>query len=360
MKLIRVIFVSIAMFFLTGAVFATESVVSPDYRIELPRDGGSHPEFATEWWYLTGWLKDASGKRRGFQITFFRSRNASADNNPSAFSPRQILFAHAALSDPAEKKLLSGERTARAGFGLAEAKQGSTHVLIDDWTLLGEGTDVVTNQFTTRVATKDFSLSLKLKSTQPVLLQGEQGYSRKGSDPSSASHYYSLPQLEVSGLIDIRGTKIEVAGEAWFDHEWSNVYVDPQSVGWDWIGINLANGDALMAFRMRDAQGKQQWAGGTTRRSGKTQTFSPEQITWTPLRQWRSPRTGVSYPIAWRVKISEQEIVLRPLMDDQENDARGSVGILYWEGAVEALDTAGNLLGRGYLELTGYGDPVKL
>lgn len=363
MKLFRIIFAAIATFFFASAVFASAPDVTLNYQIELPRDGGSHPEFTTEWWYLTGWLKDASGKRRGFQVTFFRSRNASADNNPSAFSPRQILFAHAALSDPEEKKLLSGERTARAGFGLAEAKQGSTHVFIDDWTLFGEGADSSTQsatQFVTKVATKDFSLSLKLKPTQPVLLQGDQGYSRKGSDPASASHYYSLPQLEVSGLIDIRGTKIEVAGEAWFDHEWSNAYVDPQSVGWDWIGINMKNGDALMVFRMRDAQGKQRWAGGTSRRSGKTHTFSPEQIAWTPLRQWRSPRTGVSYPIAWRVKVGEQEIVLRPLMDDQENDARGSVGILYWEGAVEALDAAGNLLGRGYLELTGYDDPVKL
>lgn len=364
MKLHRAFFVAITIFSFASPVFASQTAaptplikppqLTPGYQIEFPRDGGSHPEFTTEWWYITGWLEDADGQRRGFQVTFFRSRNASADSNPSAFSPRQILFAHAALSDPAEKRLLRGERTARAGFGLAEAEQGAMNVLINDWSLRADGANWVT-----QIAAEDFTLSLNLQPTQPVLLQGDKGYSRKGSDPAAASYYYSMPQLKLNGSIAIRGKKIAVTGQAWFDHEWSNAYQDQQSVGWDWIGINMINGDALMAFRMRDAQGKQRWAGGTSRSSGKTQTFSPEQISWTPLQQWRSPRTGVTYPIAWRVKTGAQEIVIRPLLDDQENDARGSVGILYWEGAVEAMDNAGNLLGRGYLELTGYEEPVK-
>ena len=228
-------------------------------------------------------------------------------------------------------------------------------VRIDDWSLHAEG-----SSFVTKISTDDFTLSLSAETTQPVLLQGDQGYSRKGPDLVAASYYYSVPQLKVSGAITLHGTKIAVTGEAWLDHEWSNAYVDSQSVGWDWAGINFNNGDALMAFRMRNAQGKQRWAGGTARLAGKTQTFLPEQINWIPLRQWRSSRTGVTYPIAWQVHAGEQKIVLRPLMDDQENDARGSVGILYWEGAVEALDDNGNVLGRGYLELTGYGEPVVL
>ena len=362
-KLFRILWVAIAM---TGVVHSTCATtltappapppnLLPGYHIELPRDGGSHPEFTTEWWYLTGWLQEANGKRRGFQITFFRSRNALADNNPSRFSPRQILFAHAALSDPSEKRLLRGERTARAGFGLAEAEQSAMDVRIDHWTLTADGTNLVA-----QISAEEFTLALNLETTQPPLLNGDQGYSRKGPDPAAASYYYSLPQLKVTGSVTLHGAKLAVTGEAWFDHEWSNAYVDPESVGWDWTGINLNNGDALMVFRMRDAQGGQRWAGGTFRRAGKTQSLPPEQISWIPLRQWRSPRTGVTYPIAWQVQAGEQQIVLRPLMDDQENDARGSVGILYWEGAVEALDDKGNLLGRGYLELTGYGEAVQL
>lgn len=353
--LFRVLLAAAALVYFSGPALAAPPSVVPGYQIVFPRDGGSHPEFTTEWWYLTGWVQAASGERRGFQVTFFRSRNALADSNPSRFSPRQILFAHAALSDPTANRLLRGERTARAGFGLAEAEQGSMAVRIDDWSLLAEG-----SSFVTKISTDDFTLSLSAETTQPVLLQGDQGYSRKGPDLAAASYYYSVPQLKVSGAITLHGTKIAVTGEAWLDHEWSNAYVDSQSVGWDWAGINFNNGDALMAFRMRNAQGKQRWAGGTARLTGKTQTFLPEQINWIPLRQWRSSRTGVTYPIAWQVHAGEQKIVLRPLMDDQENDARGSVGILYWEGAVEALDDNGNVLGRGYLELTGYGEPVVL
>jgi len=328
--------------------------VRSGYRIELPRDGGSHPEFNIEWWYVTGWLQDANGTQRGFQVTFFRHRNSGADDNPSKFSPTQILFAHAALSDPADKKLLRGEHTARAGFGLAAAEQHATNVFIDDWSLRAVG-----ENFVTQVTAQDFELALTLRATQPAVLQGDRGFSQKGPDPANASHYYSLPQLAVQGSIAIRGAKLAVTGQAWFDHEWSNAYVDPQSVGWDWIGINLRNGDALMAFRMRDAQGRQRWAGATLRSGGKTQSFTPEQIQWTPLQQWRSPRTGVQYPIAWRVQVGQLNLVLRPLMADQENDARGSVGQLYWEGAVQAQDGAGALIGRGYLELTGYGEPAR-
>jgi predicted secreted hydrolase len=50
---------------------------------------------------------------------------------------------------------------------------------------------------------------------------------------------------------------------------------------------------------------------------------------------------------------------LEPLMDDQELDARASVGTLYWEGAVRAYHGATEA-GRGYLELTGYWQPMKL
>jgi predicted secreted hydrolase len=353
-KLLLALFAVAALSHMVGTIAAPPAVV-PGYRIVLPRDGGSHPTFNTEWWYVTGWLQDSSGKRRGFQATFFRSHNPSADANPSAFSPTQILFAHAALSDPAEKQLLRGERMARAGFGLAEAETDTTQVLIGEWSLRA-----VDAGFVAQVAAADFTLSLKLLSTQPVLLQGDQGYSRKGADLASASYYYSVPQLAVQGSILVRGTKLDVSGQAWFDHEWSNSYVDPQSTGWDWIGINMDDGGALMAFRMRDAQGKQQWAGATLRSAGSLKVYAPEQIAWTPLRHWRSTRTGVSYPIAWRVQVGPKTVVLRPLFDDQENDARGTVGILYWEGAVEALDESGTVLGRGYLELTGYGEPVRL
>jgi predicted secreted hydrolase len=329
--------------------------VRPGYEIRLPRDAGSHPEFRTEWWYVTGWVEDDAGKMRGFQVTFFRSRNERADANPSAFAPKQLLFAHAAISDPDLGRLRHAQRSARAGFGLAEASEADTDVRIDDWWLRPhEG------GYATRIAADDFTLDLQLAQTQPPMLQGENGFSRKGPDPKSASFYYSLPHLRVSGTIALDERTVRVSGSAWFDHEWSSEYLAEAAQGWDWIGINLNDGRALMAFRIRDRDGGAYWAGSSLRTPAGVRRFEPAEIEWTPLRHWTSARTGVTYPVVWRVRVGELTLTLRPLMDDQESDSRDSVGALYWEGAVEALDERGTVIGRGYLELTGYEQRLKM
>ncbi len=233
---------------LCGAAFAQDyAQVQPGHELQFPRDYGSHPQFRTEWWYLTGWVKDARGRDLGIQITFFRNRPGVAENNPSRFAPRQLLFAHAALADPAIGKLLHDQRAARAGFGLAEAKEGGTDVWIDDWSL--QQTD---SGYSARIAARDFGYALEFKTTQPVLLQGERGLSRKGPMPAQASYYYSQPQLAVSGTITVKGEEFAVSGSAWLDHEWSSEYLAEEAVGWDWVGLNLADGGALMAFRIRD------------------------------------------------------------------------------------------------------------
>ena len=191
-------------------------------------------------------------------------------------------------------------------------------------------------------------------------MQGSEGLSRKGPRAESASHYYSLPHLKVSGDIVEAGRKSGVTGSAWLDHEWSSSYMDERATGWDWIGINLDDGGALMAFRMRDAKGGKFWAGGAYRSaSGMRRSYAPDEVEFAPLRQWRSARTGATYPVEWRVRAGALDLTIEPLMDDQENDTRASVGTVYWEGAVRALRD-GKPVGRGYLELTGYWKPMKL
>ncbi|MBI2509102.1 MAG: carotenoid 1,2-hydratase [Betaproteobacteria bacterium] len=322
--------------------------VVPGYRLQFPQDEGSHPEFRIEWWYVTGWLEDA-GRPLGFQVTFFRARPDLKHDNPSAFAPRQIMIAHAALSDPAHGKLLHAQRAARAGFELAGAEQGRTRVWVDDWLIEQLG-----RYYRARLSARDFQLDLAFVPTQPPLLQGENGLSRKGPAQESASYYYSLPQLKVSGMLARDGKQRQVAGSAWLDHEWSSQYMEQDAVGWDWVGINLDDGSALMAFRMRDRQGGSYWAGGALRRAdGIARVFAPDEIRFTPRRTWRSPRTGADYPVSWTVKAGDLEIAIEPLFDDQEHDTRRSTGTIYWEGAARAF-VEGKPAGRGYLELTGY------
>lgn len=347
--------------------------VVPGYRIEFPRDEGSHPEFRTEWWYVTGWLEDESGAPRGFQVTFFRTRPGIDEDNPSRFAAKQVLFAHAALSDPPTAKLLRSERAARAGFGLATATQGSLDVSIDDWSLRTSSRQNSEKRapspgtlYRASVNAEGFALELDLQATQPPLLQGNQGFSRKGPDPLAASYYYSLPQLQTTGRIVIGKREYKVHGVAWLDHEWSTLYMDEQAQGWDWLGANLDDGGALMVFRMRAPDGRQRWAaatwasGNTPGQNRSVRTFSPADVQWSGLRRWRSSRTGIEYPVEWRIRVGERTIRLQPLMDDQENDTRGSTGTIYWEGAVRAFDEHDRPLGRGYLELTGYGKRVSL
>jgi predicted secreted hydrolase len=322
--------------------------VVPGYRIRFPHDEGSHPAFRLEWWYATGWLDDA-GKPLGFQVTFFRARPDLKQDNPSAFAPRQILIAHAALSDPDRGRLIHVQRAARAGFELAGAAEGGMNVWIDDWRLQKQD-----DAYRARVADRDLSFDLRFVAGQPPLLQGDSGLSRKGPRAESASYYYSLPHLAVSGTVTREGKARPVTGSAWLDHEWSSEYLAREATGWDWIGINLDDGGALMAFRMRRDQGGDLWAGGALRSpDGRVRVFSPEEIRFAPRREWQSARTGAKYPVAMTVRAGDAEYVIEPLFDDQENDVRASSGTIYWEGAARALRD-GKPVGRGYLELTGY------
>ena len=296
----------------------------------------------------------------GVQITFFRSRPGIAETGASRFAPRQLLFAHAALARPATGHLLHDQISARTGFRLAEAREDTTNVHIEGWSLQLDG-----NTYVADIAAREFALRLSFAVTAPPLLQGDAGVSRKGPRVEQASYYYSLPQMKVAGTIS-EGPRTEaVSGIAWLDHEWSSAYLASEARGWDWTGINLDDGSALMAFRIRDRDGNAFWAGGSHRdANGKVSSFGPNDVRFVPLRRWRSPRTNIEYPVAMRLEIGSRAFEphtfdLAPLMDDQELDARASVGTVYWEGGVRAMQGAATI-GRGYLELTGYGAPLKL
>lgn len=341
--------------FLLAAAPVDYAVVRPGVPIVFPRDHGAHPDYRTEWWYVTGWLRTADGGQRGFQVTFFRSRPSVNEANPSGFAPRQILFAHAALSDPGLRKLRHDQRIARAGFGLAEANVADTDVHVDDWSMQ-RGTDGV---FRTRVQGDGFALDLALAPTQPPLLQGQAGYSQKGPRPQDASHYYSMPHLKVSGTLTETGMAQPVTGTAWLDREWSSSYLNPRAIGWDWLGLNMDDGGALTLFRVRDAAGAAVWAGGSYRGAdGRQVAFAPGDVRFQAGRRWRSPRTGTSYPVAPTVTVmlrgKPRTLTIAPLFDDQELDSRRGGGPVYWEGAVTVPG------GRGYLELTGYQAPLKM
>ncbi len=333
--------------------------------LTFPRDHGAHPDYRTEWWYITGIVRPTDhpdAQDMGFQVTFFRSRLDTDPTNPSRFAARQLLFAHAAVSDPARGHLLSEQRAARAGFGLAEASTEDMAVHIGPWSLVR---DARSQHFRIKLVAERFSLALELSPTKAILLEGEAGFSQKGPSSVDASEYYSIPQLAVLGSVTLEGRAAQVAGLAWMDREWSSSYLAPDAIGWDWAGINLDDGGALMAFRIRKKSGEPLWAGGTLRQADGTQTrFAPSEVAFKTARTWRSPRTGVVYPVGQTLSVGPYSWQLAALMDDQELDTSASTGTLYWEGAVRASPVPGSppglRSGEGYLELTGYDQPLKL
>ena len=337
------------------AAWANHLEVRQAYELVFPRDHGAHAQYRTEWWYITGWVRDESSGELGVQITFFRSRPGVQEDNPSKLAPKQLVFAHSAVADPRLGRLRHDQRAARAGLGLADAETGNTRVWVEDWSL-----QLTPDGYIARVPARDFEMALTFKPTQGILLEGNRGFSRKGPKPAQASYYYSRPHLAVGGTIAVQGRTRQVTGQAWLDHEWSSGYLAPEAAGWDWIGINLAAGGALMAFRIRSRDGHDLWAGGTFRDgSGRTSVFAPGDIRFQPLRSWRSPRTNAEYPVAMEVTAGPIKLRLDPLMPDQELDSRASTGTIYWEGAVRAMQD-GAEAGRGYLELTGYASPLHL
>ncbi|MDM7950388.1 carotenoid 1,2-hydratase [Hydrogenophaga sp.] len=337
--------------------------------LRFPRDHGTHNETRTEWWYLTGHAKTEIGRTFGFQVTFFRSRVDAAGPIQSRLAARQLLFAHAAISDLQGQQLLHDERIARwNGEPPLQTERGvfarvdDMQVVLRDWFIERDTTGV----YRTSVSGDGFAISLRATPTQALLLQGDRGFSRKGPDPSQASFYVTHPQLAVQGALTLSGQRLMVTGRAWLDHEWSEAILHPEAVGWDWIGMNLDNGDSLTAFELRRADGSTVWAGGSYRTLASSadplgaRSFAADEVRFTPRRFWTSPLTRARYPVEWQVDTPSGRFTVRALLDAQELDSRSSTGTVYWEGLSDLLDAQGQRVGRGYLEMTGYAQRLVL
>jgi predicted secreted hydrolase len=347
--------------------------------LAFPRDHGSHPDFKTEWWYVTGFLQTRQtaegtgpGQRQfGFQVTFFRSRVEATQGMASKFAAKQLLFAHAAVTDVAGKVLLHDQRMLREGFDVARADTQDTGLQIKDWSLLRTaapgGATGAGGGYSARVKSGAFDLSLALQPQQAVLLQGDKGLSSKGPLEANASFYYSQPQLVAQGQLRLgsggppMAPADDVSGTAWLDHEWSQALLPANAVGWDWIGMNLFDGSALMAFQLRDRDGKPVWDGGTFRTAGGQRFgFSRGEVVFSRQKSWKSPASQASYPVEWIVRTPADFFTVKAVIPNQELDSRATTGALYWEGLSELFDSNGKLVGRGYLEMTGYARPIRL
>jgi len=338
-----------------GLAAGLPALALPAMKLSFPRDHGAHPGLRTEWWYITGHAR-AGEREFGFQVTFFRSRVDATQGMASRFAAKQLVFAHAAVTDVQGRRLWHDQRIAREGFDVALAAEGDTRVRLRDWSLERRA-----DGWQARLPSGDFTLDLAFVPTQPVLLQGRAGLSRKGPQEQQASYYYSMPQLQARGAVTLQGRRFEAQGKAWLDHEWSEELLHPEAVGWDWIGMNLDDGAALTAFRLRKQDGTTLWDGGSFRSAkGDLFAFGRGDVDFSPQRRWTSPVSRATYPVEWIVRTPADFYTVRAVIDNQELDSRSSTGAIYWEGLCDLFDSNGRRVGRGYLEMTGYAQRLRM
>jgi len=325
--------------------------VTPDRPLTLPADHAAHPDYALEWWYVTGFLTGDRGEPPWtFQVTFFRSRPEPGPwlENPSAFAPSQVISAHVTLGDPAEHRLRHWRRMARLGLDGGRADPQRLDVGIRDWGLQ-EQPD---GSWRVSLAGEPGSWELSLRPRGEAVRHGDGGISPKDEAGQVASYYYTYPAMEVTGTLAPDGRSREVRGEAWFDHEWTSTFLPEGTTGWDWVGLRFGDGSALMAYRFRDEVGEATFRAGTwIEPDGRGRHLEGEAFGWDPLRDWTSPDTGRTYTVAWDLRVGRRRFRIRPFFDRQELVGRGRASPTYWEGAVVVT---GSLSGRGFLEMTGF------
>jgi predicted secreted hydrolase len=315
----------------------------------FPADHGPHPQFRSEWWYLTGQLH-AAERRFGYQLTIFRQALApEVAARESAWATRQVFMGHLAITDERGRRFLAFERLAREGLGLGGADAG--RVWVEDWSMRPTfPMELVAGE------PGQVSLALSVDAGRGPILQGEGGLSRKGPEPGNASYYYSCTRLPTRGRLTIGGEELAVTGESWYDREWSTSALGPELAGWDWLALHLSDGRDLMVYRLRRRDGTAAAESRATiiEADGSTRLYGPEAFRMNAVSWWTSPHTGARYPVSVAVEIPAADLRLqtRPLLEDQEL----RLSFRYWEGAVTVTGHAGEaaITGSGYLELTGY------
>jgi predicted secreted hydrolase len=330
--------------------------LDPKQNLSFPRDHGSHDDARMEWWYVTGQLETASGKRLGYELTFFRTGIADEPRSAraSAFAARDLFLAHFARTDVQAGTFRFAERVHRTGVGAAFAREDRLCVANEDWRL-----EEVGGRLVLFASDGGEEISLVLTPEKPPVVHGAGGLSRKGPEREAVSRYVSLTRLRSEGWWTSGGKSEAVTGLSWFDHEWGSGSIGKDTTGWDWFGLHLLDGRDLMLYRMRAKDGSASpFSSGTlVAKDGKALSLSPEDFSIEETTHWKSPASGGMYPSRWTLRVPRASLHVEvvPVLAGQELLTEKSTHVTYWEGACDvAAPATGTPLGRAYVEMTGY------
>lgn len=322
----------------------------------FPDDHGAHPDYALEWWYFTGNLDTLEGRHFGYELTFFRIGLSPHEvNRSSEWASRQLYSAHFALTDVENDRFYSFERYSRDALGMAGAIGSPFQVWLEDWSAAATGSGALPVRL--NAADEGVEIDLNLSSQKRIVLNGEDGFSRKGNNSGEASYYYSLTRLPTEGDITLDGKTYAVSGLSWLDREWSSAQLSEEHVGWDWFALQLSDGRDVMygVLRPADENGSAFELGAMVEADGSHKSIEAGKVALDVLDWWESPLGG-TYPSRWRFRMPSEDLdlVVTPYTSNQELNAI----VRYWEGAVriEGVSRGSPISGSGYVELTGYAD----
>jgi predicted secreted hydrolase len=315
---------------------------------EFPADHGPHRDFRSEWWYVTVALHAADGERFGVQFTVFRQALSPAAGD-GRWRTGQVYMAHAAITNVARQRHEEWQRIARDRPALGGAMAAPFAVWLEDWRLASTGQEFLPLELD--LEAEGCTVALTLEADKPLVLQGDEGLSRKGE--GQASYYYSFPRLKAAGTLRVDGSEVPVHGTAWVDREWSTSVLSSAHSGWDWFALHLEDGSDLMAFQLRRVDGERDPFDAATwiDANGRAETLGAARFALSPTRYWTDER-GVRWPVAWRLEGDRwrEPWLIEAAIDDQRMDT----AVEYWEGLVTVKETGGREIGEGYMELTGY------
>ncbi len=357
--------IGMALLLISACALAAQNpyaVALPGYHYEFPRDYFNHPEYQTEWWYYTGNLIASDGHCFGFELTFFREGVTRDPEQQGTWNVQDLYLAHLALSDLDGQTFYHTERTNRAGPGIAAVDQARKRIWNGNWSVTWKD-----NSQELEAVDPRFSVSLALDPQKPPVIHGENGVSQKAEGLGRASHYISLTRLKADGTIKLNGKTYTVSGLAWMDHEFFTHQLEREQVGWDWFSVQLRDDTELMLYRIRRADGSvDPYSAGTyVPETGKAIHLRQDEFSLTPIDEtWKSPSTGATYPVAWRITVPKLGIELQVTtrLKSQELAGQSKAVPNYWEGAIELQGLRGKakVNGVGYLEMTGYDRAVEL
>lgn len=347
----RSLFTGLIFIFSLGIACAGEFLeISPDYMLRFPRDLYYKDGYRLQWWYFTGHLFDPEGREFGYELTFFVV-GVQTRAYKSKFGVNNIYISHFALTDVSGKKFYNFEKSDPGAYGFAGAEKKELKVWVDINELSGTA-----DKMHLRANGAETELDLTIVAGKPVVLHGDNGYSRKSEESSEfASWYFSYTDMQTSGSLKIGNQTFSVNGSSWFDREISSGRMGSSEKGWDWFAIQLNDGRQVMLYLMRKSDGTiDRYSSGTlVYKDGRYRHLSVDDFRITALRHYKSAKTGIIYPAGWKISLPGEGLDLKvtPLLEDQEFVASYSTGNNYWEGTCRV---EGRATGRAYVELTGY------